>query len=63
MAVQRNPRQFILFPLIKLAKKLKASRGNQEADAVLKFPLIKLAKKLKGLCLSCSRRNDQDRFH
>ncbi len=37
-----------LFPLIKLAKKLKGWNYN-ELSPEQKFPLIKLAKKLKGV--------------
>ena len=38
-----------MFPLIKLAKKLKVLLNTDDASAVAElFPLIKLAKKLKG---------------
>ncbi len=41
----------IWFPLIKLAKKLKAGwLGAMRSSKVTVFPLIKLAKKLKVFC-------------
>ena len=45
--------KYVLFPLIKLAKKLKAGKSQFLLSPSLpkKFPLIKLAKKLKELGL------------
>ena len=40
----------MLFPLIKLAKKLKGNNSNLDTPAPSLFPLIKLAKKLKDYC-------------
>ena len=40
-------RDISLFPLIKLAKKLKENVKNRTARVLRQFPLIKLAKKLK----------------
>ncbi len=37
-----------MFPLIKLAKKLKDNPQHKKETMDLSFPLIKLAKKLKG---------------
>ena len=38
----------MMFPLIKLAKKLKEKKGAAKVKSAIMFPLIKLAKKLKG---------------
>ena len=39
--------QIKMFPLIKLAKKLKENNPKVRPEALWRFPLIKLAKKLK----------------
>jgi len=41
-----------MFPLIKLAKKLKDDNGRAKLFLIGKFPLIKLAKKLKVVFLA-----------
>ena len=40
-----------MFPLIKLAKKLKVLARFERLSPNLAFPLIKLAKKLKGVII------------
>ncbi len=52
-----------MFPLIKLAKKLKASATVRKGKLAEMFPLIKLAKKLKVVFFvwDCSPANR--RFH
>ena len=47
-----------MFPLIKLAKKLKADTVGTGGDSHTRFPLIKLAKKLKVLAVEIAKKHN-----